>query len=184
LFDRNTESKAAYHIIKQLFINMVSVYTIQSGTVFAWFMLLMVIRRIVLLIIAGITGHNKPFPAGSRVPEDRILKRGQVEQSPTGVPHVNYTKDIRVNKTISNDAENDTYFLILLLSTAVLSDSSNGNCIRTIVYGVIYLFFRILYAIAYIQALQPLRSIAFYFGLACTLACNLDLVITMSQRAN
>ncbi len=163
---------------------MVSVQTIQAVTVFAWFMLLMVIRRIILLIIAGVAGHNRPFPAGTRPPEDRMLKRGQVEQMPAGVGQINYTKDIRVNKTISNDSENDIYFLILLLTTAGFSDMYNGDCVRTICYATIYLFFRILYAIAYILALQPLRSIAFYFGLACTLACNLDLVITMSRRPN
>jgi uncharacterized MAPEG superfamily protein len=85
---------------------------------------------------------------------------------------------------IHNDAENDTYFLILLLATAAFSDSVNGDCVRTIVYGAIYLFSRIFYAVAYIMALQPWRTIGFYFGFACTLACNLDLVITMSRRSN
>lgn len=162
---------------------MVSVNTIQSGTVFAWFMLLMVIRRIVLLIIAGIAGYNKPFTA-DRVPEDRILKRGRVASSTSETTHGNFNAAVRVNKTIGNDSENDTYFLILLLSTAAFSDTSNGDCVRTIVYGTIYLFFRIFYAVAYIMGLQPWRSIAYYFGLACTLACNLDLVITMSRRPN
>jgi uncharacterized MAPEG superfamily protein len=162
---------------------MVNVHTIQSGTVFAWFMLLMVLRRILMLIIAGITGYNKPFPA-DRVPEDKILKRGRVASSTSGIIHADFNATVRINKTITNDSENDTYFLILLLSTAALSDNFNGNCVRTIVYGTIYLFFRLIYAMAYIMALQPWRSIAFYFGLACTLACNLDLVITLSRRAN
>jgi uncharacterized MAPEG superfamily protein len=162
---------------------MVNVNSIQSGTVFAWFMLLIVIRRIVMLIVAGISEYNKPFPA-DRVPEDKILKRSRVSSMAPEAIHGNFNTSVRVNKTIGNDTENDTYFLILLLSTAAFSDSSNGNCVRTIVYGTIYLFFRIFYAVAYIMALQPWRSIAFYFGLACTLACNLDLVITMSRRAN
>jgi uncharacterized MAPEG superfamily protein len=162
---------------------MVDVTTIQAGTVFAWFMLVMVIRRIVMLVVAGIAGRNRPFPPG-RVPEDKILKRGQVEPSTTGNIHGDFSKDVRVNKTINNDSENDTYFLILLLATAVFSDSANGNCTRTIVYGAIYLFFRIFYAVAYILALQPWRSLAFTFGLACTFACSLDLVITMSRRSN
>jgi uncharacterized MAPEG superfamily protein len=162
---------------------MVSVNTIQAGTVFAWFMLVMIIRRIVMLVIAGIAGYNRPFPP-DRVPEDKILKRGQVEPSRAEIIHDNFNEDVRVNKTIGNDSENDTYFLILLLATAVFSDSLNGNCTRTIVYGTIYLFFRIFYAVAYIMALQPWRTMAFYFGLGCTLACNLDLVITMSRRPN
>ncbi len=162
---------------------MVNVNTIQAGTVFAWFMLIMVVRRIVMLIIAGIVEHNKPL-SSDRVPEDKILKRGRVEASMSRPIHTDFTKDIRINKTINNDAENDTYFLILLLSTAAFSDSVNGNCIRTIVYGAVYLFFRIFYGVAYIMALQPWRTIAFCFGLACTLACNLDLVITMSSRSN
>ncbi|CAF4231514.1 unnamed protein product, partial [Adineta steineri] len=36
---------------------MVDVTTIQPGTVFAWFMLFMVLRRIVLLVVAGIAGR-------------------------------------------------------------------------------------------------------------------------------
>ncbi|CAF4450623.1 unnamed protein product, partial [Adineta steineri] len=44
---------------------MVSTTTIQSATVFAWFMLMMNLRRVVLLIIATIIGRNKPFPSGS-----------------------------------------------------------------------------------------------------------------------
>jgi uncharacterized MAPEG superfamily protein len=163
---------------------MVSVNTIQAGTVFAWFMLAMILRRIVMLVVAGIAGRNRPFPPGTRVPEDQMMKKGQVEPSTTGTTPVVFTKDVRVNKTIGNDTENDTYFLILLLATAVFSDSVNGDCTRTIVYGAIYLFFRILYAVAYIMGLQPWRSITFTFGLACTLACSLDLVITMSRRAN
>jgi len=162
---------------------MVSVNTIQAGTVFAWFMLIMVLRRIVLIIIIIIGGRNKPLPPG-RVPEDRFANRGQVANVTTETALAVITKDVRANKVINNDSENDTYFLILLLATAVFSDSANGDCVRTIVYGVIYLFFRIFYAVAYIMALQPWRTIAYYFGFACTLACNLDLVITMSRRSN
>ncbi|CAF1043491.1 unnamed protein product [Adineta steineri] len=158
---------------------MVDVTTIQSGTVFAWFMLTMVLRRVVMLVVAGVAARGKPTPPG-RVPEDYRTKRKSV-----GTPIQNrFTKDVRVNKTITNDSENDTYFLILLLATAVFSDTNNGNVIRTIVYGAIYLFARICYAIAYIMGWQPWRSLFFALGLACTLACSLDLVITMSRRSN
>ncbi|CAF2959984.1 unnamed protein product [Rotaria sp. Silwood2] len=163
---------------------MVNVNTIQSGTVFAWFMLMMVIRRIAMLVVAGIAGRDRPFPPDSRVPEDRILKRGQVDPSMTESTHIEFTKDVRVNKTIGNDTENDTYFLILLLATAVFSDRMSNDSTRTIVYGLIYLVARICYAVAYIMALQPWRSLVYGLGLACTLACNLDLVITMSRQPN
>jgi uncharacterized MAPEG superfamily protein len=163
---------------------MVDVTTIQSGTVFAWFMLMMVLRRVVMLIVAGIAGRGRPLRPG-RVPED---KRGArpVDTTTVTSDQVEFTKDVRVNKTITNDAENDTYFLILLLATAVFSDTitGNGNVIRTIIYATIYLFARICYAIAYIMGWQPWRSIAWTLGLACTLACSLDLVITMSRRSN
>ena len=162
---------------------MVDVNTLQSGTVFAWFMLLMLLRRWVMLVVSGMARRGKPLPA-DRVPEDRKLTGGQVA---AGVPdQVEFTKDVRVNKTISNDTENDTYFLILLLATAIFSDarSVDSNVIRTIVYGAIYLFARICYAISYIMGLQPWRSISFGLGFLCTLACSLDLVITMSRRAN
>ena len=164
---------------------MVSVNTIQASTVFAWFMLMMLLRRVILLVVAGIAGRNKPFPPG-RVPEDKMLKRGQVVTTPADVAAAPtaFTKDVRVNKTITNDTENDTYFLILLLATAAFSDSLNGDCVRTIVYAAIYLFFRILYAVAYVMALQPWRTLSYFCGMLCTLACNLDLVITLSRRSN
>lgn len=162
---------------------MVSVNTIQAGTVFAWFMFLMVLRRIILIIVIAITGRNKPFAPG-RVPEDKFMKRGQVATSTVDTAPVVFGKDARANKVITNDSENDTYFLILLLATAAFSDISNGDCVRTIVYGSIYLFFRIVYAVAYILALQPWRTLTFCCGLACTFACSLDLLITMSRRSN
>ena len=166
---------------------MVSVYTIQPSTVFAWFMLIMVLRRIVLIIVIAIAGRNRPAHAG-RVPEDRFLKRRQVATTTTTATTENlplvFSKDVRANKVINNDSENDTYFLILLLATAIFSDPRNGDCIRTIVYGATYLFLRIFYAVAYIFALQPWRTLTFFLGLACILACNLDLVIVLSRRNN
>lgn len=163
---------------------MVSVDTIQARTVFAWFMLILVLRRVVLITILAISGRGRPLPAG-RVPEDRVLKGGRVAGPVIdGTPIVAVTTDVRANKVIGNDAENDTYFLILLLATAVFSDRVNGDCVRTIVYGCIYLFIRIFYAIAYILGLQPWRTILFFLGICCTIACNLDLVITMSRRIN
>mgnify|MGYP001039041465 CR=1 FL=1 len=158
---------------------MVSVRTIQAATVFAWFMLLMLIRRLVLLIFISITKRQTSDSSTSKT-----VRRGQVEPSTTAVNRTESTVDMRVNRIIGNDSENDTYFLILLLSTAAFSDSVNGDCVRTIVYAVIYLFVRIVYAIVYALGLQPWRTLVFYFAFACTLACNLDLVITMSRRAN
>jgi uncharacterized MAPEG superfamily protein len=162
---------------------MVSVNTILAGTVFAWFMLMILLRRLVLLIILAVVGSKKP-PLPSRVPEDRVLNRRPVATSTIDTAPIEFTKDIRANRVIHNDAENDTYFLILLLATAAFSDSSNPDCVRTIVYATIYLFFRIMYATAYIMGLQPWRTLAFFLGFACTLACCLDLVITMSRRSN
>ncbi|CAF0856824.1 unnamed protein product [Adineta steineri] len=163
---------------------MVDVTTIQPGTVFAWFMLFMVLRRIVLLVVAGIAGRGKPLPPG-RVPEDYRSRGKPVETTTTAASNpADFPPNVRVNRTIGNDTENDTYFLILLLATAVFSDSANGNVIRTIVYATIYLFARICFAITYIIGLQPWRSLCFGLGLACTLACSLDLVITMSRRSN
>jgi uncharacterized MAPEG superfamily protein len=147
----------------------------------------MVIRRVVVLIVAGLAQRGKPFRADVRVPEDNRMPGAKVEtETVAGGPTNLFTKDVRANKVIHNDSENDTYFLILLLATAVFSDTSsgNGNVIRTIVYGSIYLFARIIYAIAYIFGLQPWRSIFFAMGMFNTLSCSLDLVITMSRRSN
>jgi uncharacterized MAPEG superfamily protein len=163
---------------------MATVKTIQSGTVFAWFMLFMVLRRVVMLAVAIVARRGKPFPPGSRVPEDNKLRGRNVEVTTTTSDQNEFTKDVRVNKTINNDSENDTYFLILLLATAFFSDGGSGRSTKTIIYGLIYLVARTCYAIAYIMALQPWRTIIFAVGAAVTLACSLDLVITMSLRHN
>ena len=163
---------------------MVDVNTINPGSVFAWFMLAMLVRRGVLIALfnVGIRGH--PLPPGSRVPEDNPRRRERTEASSEGPAPIDFTLDMRVNKTITNDSENDAYFLILLLATAAFSDSVSGNATRTIVYSVIYLFIRICYAVVYLVGLQPWRTILFASGLSCTIACNLDLVITLSRRSN
>lgn len=166
--------------------NMVNVTSIQPSTVFAWFMFLMVLRRVVLLIVAMILGYRKPLIAGSHPPEDRLFKRGQVEPSSSSIATpLEFSKDVRINKIIHNDAENDIYFLILYLATAVYSDAAlSRDCTRTVIYGTIYLFFRLCYTVAYIFALQPWRTLCFYCGLACTFAISLDLLITMSRQPN
>ncbi|CAF1675405.1 unnamed protein product [Adineta ricciae] len=136
-----------------------------------------------MLGVAMHAGRGKPFPPGSRPPEDSKLTRVKIQKTPTTTTNeIEFTRDVRVNRVIHNDTENDPYFFILLLSTAIFSDRS--NCTRTIVYGLLYLIIRILYAIAYIMAFQPWRSIIYAFGLALTLACSLDFVITMSMQPN
>jgi uncharacterized MAPEG superfamily protein len=160
---------------------MVDVTTINPGTVFAWFMLGMVLRRIALIVVFSIGLRGNPIQPGSRAPED--YPKGN-KPSPNAPPPIPFTLDMRANKVITNDSENDTYFLILLLATAVFTDTVAHNTTRTIVYGVIYLVIRIVYAFAYIIGLQPWRTIIFTMGLACMLAINLDLVITLSRRPN
>ncbi|CAF1252644.1 unnamed protein product [Rotaria sp. Silwood1] len=141
---------------------MVNINTIQSGAVFAWFMLLMIIRRIVLLIIVSIVEYNRSFPPSFRVREDKILRKVRIESSITRPIHIEVTKHVRVNKIIGNNLENDVHFIILLFATVIFSDSINDKCTKTIIYGVIYLFFRIFYAIAYIIALRPWRTLVFH----------------------
>ncbi|CAF0781744.1 unnamed protein product [Adineta steineri] len=162
---------------------MVSVKTIHSGTVFAWFMLVVILRRTVMLAVAMSARRGKPFSPGSRPPEDNKLIGKQTTVVTDTYSPVEFIKDVRATKTINNDTENDPYFFILLLATAI-SDSASQNCTRTIVYSILYLFIRIAYAVTYIMALQPWRSMMFAFGLALTLACSLDLVITMSLQPN
>jgi uncharacterized MAPEG superfamily protein len=163
---------------------MADVTTIQSLTVFAWFMMLMILRRCIILIMGIYAGRYQPYPLGTQVPEDNMFKREEF-RSPTPVTsESDFCEAVRVNRVIHNDSENDTYFLIMLLSTAVTGDAIGDNCIRTIVYGSIYLAVRLFYAAAYIMAWQPWRMISFSLGLLCTLACSIHLVITMSTRAN
>ena len=75
---------------------MVSVNTIRPGTVFAWFMLVMVIRRIVILFVAGIAGRHRPFLPGSRPPEDKMLKNKKVNPWIDGPTQIEFTKDVRI----------------------------------------------------------------------------------------
>jgi uncharacterized MAPEG superfamily protein len=149
---------------------MVDVTTIQSGTVFAWFMLIMLIRRVVLVFLFVIVRSGKPIQPGTQVPEDRKLAGNKIDVESGALGQDRFTKDVRANTVIGNDAENDTYFLIFLLATAAFSDttSGNGNVIRTILYGAIYLLIRILYAIAYIMALQPWRTIFCFWSVLHT----------------
>jgi uncharacterized MAPEG superfamily protein len=79
-------------------------------------------------------------------------------------PPAQFTLDMRVNKLIANDAENDTYFLILLLATAVFIDTLSGNITRTIVYGVIYLVIRIIYAFYVYYGITILENYLFCYG--------------------
>ena len=137
-----------------------------------------------MLGVAITARRGKPFPPGSRVPEDNKLTRGNAGSMATTSDQIEFTKDARVNKTITNDSENDTYFLILLLATAVFSNGGTHPSTKTIVYGLIYLVARSCYAVAYIMGLQPWRTIIFTVGMAITLTCSLDLVITMSLRQN
>lgn len=163
---------------------MVLITTIQSYTVFAWFMLLMVLRRVVLTILAIIVGYHRPFVPGSRVPEDRMLKPKDLQANFNDVAQTSFTKDVRINKVFHNDSKNDLHFFILLLATAVAATDVADPSTRTIVYGVIYFVTRVFYAIAYVFGWQPWRTIALTIGLLCTLAISLDLVITMSLRSN
>lgn len=153
-------------------------------TVFAWFMLCMVIRRIVLVTLSAIIGFHRPFEPGTRAPEDRMLKAKDTQATMDDVPAVSFTKDIRINRAIHNDAENDPLFFSLLLATAVASDNVTEPSTRVIVYGSIYLFARMAHAFTYTMALQPWRTIALFVSVLCTLACSLDLVVSMSLRAN
>jgi hypothetical protein len=88
---------------------MVSVNTIQAGTVFAWFMLILLIRRIILITILAVVGSKQPLPP-SRVPEDKIFRNRTVAAPTTDATRIVYTADVRANKIITNDSENDTYF--------------------------------------------------------------------------
>lgn len=169
---------------KFLSINMATVTTIQSYTVFAWFMLFMVLRRIILLVLAIIFGFHRPFTAGSRVPEDKMFKTKELRSSFANVASIEFTKDVRINKVFHNDSKNDMQFYILLLATAVTATDIADPSTRTIVYGVIYFCARVFYALSYVMAWQPWRTIALVSGLLCTLACSLDLVITMSLRSS
>ncbi|CAF0928119.1 unnamed protein product [Rotaria sp. Silwood1] len=163
---------------------MTDVTTIRPGTVFAWFMLVLVVRRLALIIMLIVTRQTQPFQPSVRLPEDDTRKKKQMVSSAESTPQNEVNRDARINGVITNDAENDTYFLVLLLATALFSDWVNGNVIRTIVYGAIYAFARIVHSVTYLLALQPWRSLAYMIGLLCTFAINLDLVITMSRRTN
>jgi hypothetical protein len=81
-----------------------------DGLYIPWFMLVMVLRRLVMLGVAAVSRGRKPFLLGTRVPEDNKLRGRQVD-TPAVVPdRIEFTKDVRVNKTIGNNSENDPYW--------------------------------------------------------------------------
>ncbi|CAF1568963.1 unnamed protein product [Adineta steineri] len=126
----------------------------------------------------------KPFPPGSRPPEDNKLIGKQTTVVTDTSSSIEFTKDERVNKTINNDIDNDRYFFIFLLATTYFSDSTSQICVDTIGYSILYLFIRSFYAVTYIMALKPWRTIMFAFGFALTLVPSLNPVITMSLQPN
>ncbi|CAF1415058.1 unnamed protein product [Rotaria magnacalcarata] len=142
---------------------MTDINSIKPGTVFAWFMLVLIVRRIVLIVMLIVT-KQKTSPG---------LPPPDTSDRPT-----------RINGAIRNDSENDAYFLILYLGTAIFSYSVNADIVRMIVYGAVYLTTRSIHSVMFILALQPHRMLAFLFGLLCTFAMSLDLVITMSRTTN
>lgn len=140
---------------------MVDIYSIRVGTVFAWFMLILMIRRITLVVMLVIIGMKK---GSAKSNNDDVIER--------------------INGCLTNDSENDTYFLILYLGTAIYSYSLNPDLVRMIVYGSIYLFARIMHSTMYVAGIQPARTLCYLVGLLCTFAMNLDLVILMSRASN
>ncbi|CAF3648151.1 unnamed protein product [Rotaria socialis] len=159
---------------------MTDIYSIKPGTVFAWFMLVLVIRRIVLIVMLIASGIAKSSGAASQPVE--VARNGgsgknakESDQADLGT---------LINTAITNDSENDTYFLILYLATGIYSYSVNVDVLRMIVYGAVYLFARIIHSVVLILELQPYRTLAYLIGLMCTLAISIDLVVTMSRSTN
>lgn len=164
---------------------MVDVYSIKPGTVFAWFMLVLVVRRFVLVVMLIVTFRQNPPKPGARAPEDAPRKVEHQNNSTAAVqPPNDFDRAARINAAIRNDSENDAYFLILYLGTAIFSYSLNPDVVRMIVYGAIYLAARITHSFMYLLALQPFRSMSYMVGLLCTFAMSLDLVITTSRSSN
>lgn len=163
---------------------MVSVNTILSYTVFSWFMLLMIVRRIVLVSFAAINSRYRASPDITKVPEDMIMKPKELQTPIQSIGSVVYSKELRSNLVITDDAENDPYFLLVLLATAIVSDNVSDPCTRTIVYGTVYFAARFSYTVCYVLGFQPWRTLCYVAGLMCTFACSLDLVVTMSSKSN
>ncbi|CAF5016740.1 unnamed protein product, partial [Rotaria sp. Silwood1] len=74
-----------------------------------------------------VTRQTQPFQPSVRLPEDDTRKKKQMVSSAESTPQNEVNRDARINGVITNDAENDTYFLVLLLATALFSDWVNGK---------------------------------------------------------
>ncbi|CAF1548064.1 unnamed protein product, partial [Rotaria sordida] len=74
-----------------------------------------------------VTRQTQPFQSSVRLPEDDIRKNKQKQNPTESTPQRVVDRDVRINGVITNDAENDTYFLVLLLATALFSDFVNGD---------------------------------------------------------
>lgn len=157
---------------------MVDIYTIKPGTVFAWLMLVLVVRRLVAVVLLIVSKQMQQSKSGSQQPVESRNSTNDGKQTGSG------DLPTRINGIISNDSENDTYFLILYLGTSIFSYSVNADIVRLIVYGSIYLAARISHFTMYALGYQPPRTMSYLVGLLCTFAMSLDLTITMSRSSN
>ncbi|CAF1160440.1 unnamed protein product [Rotaria sp. Silwood1] len=71
----------------------------------------------------------KPPQPGSRPPEDiRMMSNNKISAESTSPDK--FDRAARINGAISNDSENDAYFLILYLGTAIFAYSVNADILR------------------------------------------------------
>ncbi|CAM4784481.1 unnamed protein product [Rotaria magnacalcarata] len=106
---------------------MTDIYSIKPGTVFAWFMLVLVIRRIVLVVMLIASGIVKSSGAASQPVE--VARNGNSGKGSKELASSDKADlPTLINNAITNDSENDTYFLILYLGTEnVLIQSTRSS---------------------------------------------------------
>eukprot|EP01117_Protostelium_nocturnum_P010699 TRINITY_DN3852_c0_g3_i4.p1 TRINITY_DN3852_c0_g3~~TRINITY_DN3852_c0_g3_i4.p1 ORF type:complete len:163 (+),score=50.84 TRINITY_DN3852_c0_g3_i4:75-563(+) len=145
---------------------------LRAVTVFAWFMLFLVLRRIGILVFSGLKGdrsqpNDRPPEDTKIMPEEAgaALSRGQET----------WTAQKRAGRTMDNDTENDILFVPLLLALAFSPIPATTR--RIICYAAVYAFSRFVYAVSYLGGFQPWRSVMFSLTLLTTLVLALDLSI-------
>ena len=99
-------------------------------------------------------------------PEDARAFAGK--ESPTEAPAVE-----RASRAWRNDLENIPIFLIL----AWIYVAAGLSSMAFVIYGLIFMAARIVHTICYLNAIQPIRTIAFTVGALAMLALVIHLLI-------
>lgn len=118
-------------------------------------------------LVGGLTANTRRKSGVVVNPEDTKVNPGTHSEPQEAA------ETLRVKRAHQNDLENIPGFLILALIFTLAGGSANGG------WAYFGLFFaaRTLHSIAYLNGLQPWRTISFFVGLLCQLGLMVQLIM-------